>query len=265
MLQHPWPCHGAFLCHMSHQKNGNLQSLCQLQKTPRHLSDLGYASRRGADLLLIHRLDRVDDHHRRRIFPYRLLHLIHVRFAKQRQGIGKTAEPLRPKPDLLQRFLPGYVKHLLFILRQMPAYLQKQRGFPDARISAHQHKGALHNAAPQHPVHLFHTGGEPLLTAACDLPQLHRFIFTGNMGKRGSRASHSRCRRSSHLLLHKSIPLFTAGTLPQPLAGLITAFLTKEHGRLLPFRHIATFISTSASARVYEVNPAMRTLTVILP
>jgi hypothetical protein len=79
-------------------------------------------------------------------------------------------EMTRPHPDLLHRFLAGDVQHLKPLDRQRGEQLQNERRLADAGIAADEYKGARHDTAAQHPVHLSNIGhqtGVLLLTSCC--------------------------------------------------------------------------------------------------
>ena len=137
MLQYPGAGHRSLFRHMPYNENRHVQPLGQLQENICGFPYLRHASRRGRHLLTVHSLYGVYHHRVRLHTAYRLLHKIQICFTQQQEIIVDFPDPVSPYLDLLQRLLSRNIQHFPCRIRQLPAYLQEQRGFPDTRIPAH--------------------------------------------------------------------------------------------------------------------------------
>ena len=90
-----------------------------------------------------------------------LFHGGHVVFRKHVEPRAGGAQAIGSQLDLPGGFFAGNVQNRTAVFGDIGAHLGQQRGLADARVAAHQHHGAFHHAAPQHPIQFADAGGEP--------------------------------------------------------------------------------------------------------
>ena len=101
VFQHTWAGHITVFCHMTDDKDRNSHSLCNLHQHIRRFPDLGYTARRGADLFVIHGLDRVDDGNLRLLFFHDGADNVKIRLTEQ--GQISLNSPIRTARSLIWR------------------------------------------------------------------------------------------------------------------------------------------------------------------
>ena len=137
MLQNPRACHISLFRHMTNDKNGHTHPLCDLHQDIRRFPYLWDTSRRRADILMKHRLNRVDHNHIR-LLPFdHLMDHFQIRLTQKLHLLIKFPDPVRPQLNLPQRLLSGNIKNRNLFLCQIPAHLQQQRRFTNSGIPAH--------------------------------------------------------------------------------------------------------------------------------
>ena len=143
----------AALCHVSHDKDGDIPRLSQLHQLVADIPHLGYASRYGIQRLGVHGLDRIDDQKfRPQVFAGRG-DLLHVGLGQDIQVIAElAADPVRPHFDLFFGFFSGDIEDRTQSLSQVGRGLHDHGGLADARLSGDQRQGTAHQAASQNPV-----------------------------------------------------------------------------------------------------------------
>ena len=119
-------------------------------------------------------------------------------------------------------FLAGNIQNL-GKFPQLLANLQHQCGLADTRRAAHQHQGALHRAAAQHPVQLPHAGRKPDLVSGTDIHDGYRLYRSGR--RRLSSGLHRLIR-----LLHDTVPCAAGRAASGPLGGLVAALGAVKYG-----------------------------------
>ena len=109
MFQHTRTGHITVFCHMTDDKDRNSHSLCNLHQHIRRFPDLGYTARRGADLFVVHGLNRVDDGNLRLLFFHDGADDVKIRLTEQGQIFIKFSDPHGAQFDLAQGLLAGNV------------------------------------------------------------------------------------------------------------------------------------------------------------
>ena len=245
MLQHPGTGHRSFLRHMAHNKYGNPLFLCQTHQYSGGFTDLRDASGCGRDRLLVHGLYGINDH-RLRLFPEdNFFNIWQICLAQKLERFLKVPDAQSTQPDLLQRFLSGYIEKILHPLRQIPAHLQKQRGLSDSRISSYQNQGAGYDPAAQHLVQFCHSGGNPLLLPGWNAGKTDRTASGPSLTvPAGGRSPGLSCL----WFFYEGIPFVACRTLSWPFGWFISAVLTEEY-------HTALFHAGSSGRTVTRTLP----------
>ena len=240
VLQHLRPGDGALFIDVADDKNGDILALGKLHQCQGALLYLPYSAWDTVAVLVIQRLDGVDDQHIRLFLLGAGQHVAQPGLGQHQKVPGIYLQALGPHPELASGFLAGDIEHP-GKLAQSLADLQHQRGFADARRTAHQHQRALYRAAAQHPIQLSHSGGEAnlfLLFQRCN-----RICLYKSCGRR----VFSVTLRLLRLLLHHAVPCAADRALPCPL-GTFAAALGAEIGRcLFHSYHLFTDIADSRS------------------
>ena len=122
------------------------------------LAHLRHGAGRGGNLVGIHGLNRVDDHHGRLVLFQSSLHRFQTDFRQQMHAVRIQPQTLRAQGDLLRRFFARHIQHFAFFRHQGNG-LQQQRGFADARVAAQQNHRTAHQPAAEHAVKFAHAGG----------------------------------------------------------------------------------------------------------
>ena len=119
-----------------------------------HLPD---AARRRIQLLVIERLDRVDDQDVGLFLLYALKNISQASLGQDEQPRALNLQALGAELELVGRLLTGDIQHLRK-LPQTAADLEHQRRLADARRAAHEHERALDRSAAENAVELTHAG-----------------------------------------------------------------------------------------------------------
>ena len=209
---------------MPHHKHGDALALAQLHHGHSAVLHLGNASRRGLVFLVIEGLDGVNDED---IWLHRLGGVYDIGkpgLRENEQLLRRNAETLRPELQLTLAFLAGHVQHPAADA-QTAANLQQERGFANARGTAHQYQAARHRAAAQNPIQLPHSGGKPDFPVAGDFPDALGLPAHAH----GSRFCLAGGHRLFNVFLHGVIRA-AAGAASHPFRGLIAAVGAEKKG-----------------------------------
>ena len=152
----------------------------------------------------------------------RIQDIAQTRFRQDIQVFTLHVQPLGPQLQLMGGFLAGNIQNLRKF-PQLLANLQHQCGLADTRRAAHQHQGALHRAAAQHPVQLPHAGRKPDLVSGTDIHDGYRLYRSGR--RRLSSGLHRLIR-----LLHDTVPCAAGRAASGPLGGLVAALGAVKNG-----------------------------------
>ena len=146
---------GAVLGHVTHEKGADAALLGQGNQRARALPDLPDAPRSGRDGGSVNGLDGIHHQHRGLDGPDLFEDALQRRLAQHQQVRRRQGNALSPHLDLLLRLLAGDVKAGRAVVAEGRHCLKQQRRLADARVAADEHRGPIHQAAPQHPVELF--------------------------------------------------------------------------------------------------------------
>ena len=136
------------------------------------VAHLGHRARRGAELVGVDGLDRVD-HAPRQAISVSIAARI---FSSWISACTRTGEAIEPEPPRAQRdlraaLLAGHVERRHLRVASASSRLQQQRALADARVAADQHHAAFDDAAAEHAVELFLAGGRAREVGRFDLGQ----------------------------------------------------------------------------------------------
>ena len=201
----------AFLVDMADQEDRDTALLGILQDHGAALTHLRDAAGRGFHQLREDGLNRVDDQQIGLDIRRLRKDLLQVGFAEDEALRIVVRQPISPQLQLPAALLARDIERLP--LRQPQDGLQHQRRFTDARLSADQHQGALHQAATQHPVQLHIVKVDAFLRLRRDVAQQLGTVMSPFHHAR-HRAFDDRLFRDN--LLHVGVPLATIGALPHP-------------------------------------------------
>ena len=218
MLQDLGTGDGPFLVDMADDEDGDPPALGQFHQRQGAALHLGDAAGSGVQGVIAEGLDRVHDEDLRLLGVHRLQQVREPGLGEDIEILALRAEPLAAELQLILRLLPGYIEDLS-TLAELTADLQHQGGFADARRSAHQDEGALHDAASQHPIQLPDAAGEPDLAL---LPEGGDGTCLPGQIKADAAALPLPCR-CPLWLLHNGVPGAAGGTLPRPATELVAA------------------------------------------
>ena len=159
---------------------------------------------------------------------HRIDDVLQIGLGQEGQPLSPHLEPLGPQLDLPLRLLPGDIEDLGGAA-QVVADLEHEGGLADARRAPHQHQGAPHRSAPQHPVQLPHAGGEAQLVGGLHLRHSLGAVQGHPQGAppAGGRGLLGGLLRRA---LHHGVPRPAGGAPPLPLGGLVAALGTVKNG-----------------------------------
>ncbi len=170
VLQHTRPGERAFLGHMADEHDGDAARLGGARQVRRALAHLRHRARRGRERIGVQRLDRIDDAERRRFDIERGEDALELNLRHHAHTRAVEAEPLRTQRHLRAALFAADVEHL-HLLGQRVGGLQQQRALADARVAADQRHAAGHDAAAEHAVQLFLSGGRARDIGGIDVGQ----------------------------------------------------------------------------------------------
>ena len=113
VLQHAWPGERAFLGDVADHDHGDALLLGHAGQLGRAIAHLCHRPRRRLQLLGEHRLDRVDNHHRRSMLLDRGTDPLQRYLRQHRQARTVDAQPVGAQRHLAERLLAGDVEDLL--------------------------------------------------------------------------------------------------------------------------------------------------------
>ena len=157
VLEHLRPRDGALLVDVADHEHRDPLSLRQLHERHRAVLHLPDAARRRIQLLVIERLDRVDDQDVGLFLLYALKNISQASLGQDEQPRALNLQALGAELELVGRLLTGDIQHLRK-LPQTAADLEHQRRLADARRAAHEHERALDRSAAENAVELTHAG-----------------------------------------------------------------------------------------------------------
>ena len=226
VLQHARAGNRALLGHMPHQDDGAAVGLGIAHQYRRAFTHLADAARRAGKVRAVHGLDGVD-HGEIRLDGIELfLNRIHGVFGQHQNLLVPHAQAVGAQANLPRAFFARYIQHALAHARHARAHLQQQRAFAHARLAAHQHQRALHNAAAQHTVKLADAGRLMRLRARLDLIDLLRL-------RAGAAALLLRLGRDGRSSLGRGflqrIPAFAGRAFAIPARGFIPTSRADEN------------------------------------
>ena len=187
---------------MADEDDRDAAALREAEQRGGDLLDLRHGAGGGFHVLAVHRLDGVHDDEVRRHLLRLSDDVVHQGLAVNQAVGGVAAQAVRPHLHLLDAFLARDVED--FQGRAAEGNLEGKGGLADAGLAAHQHQGALHDAAAEEAVHL----------GAAEAGNGHR----------------ERPLPRHHFLLHHRIPLPAGGTLAHPLGVFVAAVRAEPHG-----------------------------------
>ena len=236
VLEHLRARQGALLGHVAHQQQGGVLALGDASQGGGTFPHLGHRTRGAAQFSVMEGLNGVNDRHR---WPQRLQllqHQLQIGFGEQLKispcigfaSFGFASARLRQATPaqlhLLGRLLRTHVEHRR-PSRHGAGALQQQGALTNARVAAHQHQGAGHQATAQHPIEFAVAAAKPLQGPLANrLDRLRASRLAGDNGfssrSLGHRPPAPTVGRRSSFLLHQGVPAAAAGALAKKLAGL---------------------------------------------
>ena len=216
----------AFLIDVADDKRGDIHGFCKLHHRHGAVFHLTDAAGRGGDVVIVHRLYRVNDQNIRFQILHALCNGVDIRFCKDEKIVTRYAEPLRAHFKLALAFLTGHIQDLR--VRDIAAYLQQQRGFSDAGRAADQYERAANSAAAENAVHFRHAGGKTnffLVVKLCnglrDAPARSGDLYGGAF----CCSTAGRCGGC----FHDRVPRAARRAAAEPFSGFIAAFRAEKH------------------------------------
>ncbi|MNV44792.1 hypothetical protein D3C71_1365610 [compost metagenome] len=175
---------------MADHDDGDAGLLGQARQLRRAFAHLRHRPWRGAEFAAVEGLDRVDDGNGGLLLRHRGLDGFQPDFRQQIDIARLQAQPARAQRHLLGGFLAGHIQHVGGFGKRGQR-LQQQRRLADAGITADEHHRAGDQAAAQHTVELFESGGLARRFAGLDLGQAAHGAGGGQgriaVGRRGGR------------------------------------------------------------------------------
>ena len=226
MLQNLRSGDRAFLIDVADDKRGDIHGFSKLHHRHGTVFHLADAAGRGGDVVIVHRLYRVNDQNIRFQILHALCNGVDIRFCKDEKIVTRYAEPLRAHFELALAFLTCHIQDLR--VRDIAAYLQQQRGFSDAGRAADQYERAAHSAAAENAVHFRHAGGKTnffLVVKLCnglrDAPARSGDLY-GSAFCRSTAGRRGGC-------FHDRVPRAARRAAAEPFSGFIAAFRAEKH------------------------------------
>ena len=170
MLEDLGPRQITLLGHVANENDRRLGLLGEASEEGGGLADLRYAARRAVHGLQLHDLNGVHDDDPRTVLGDELGHRFRTGFRRHANLIRRQLQTLGAQRQLVERLFAGHVENPAAPC-QPAGNLQQQRALSRAGISTHQHDGAGHQAAAEHPVELGKSGGQTLGLLALHLAE----------------------------------------------------------------------------------------------
>ena len=223
VLEHPRAGEGAVFRHVTDEHDRETALLRFSYESMRALTHLHHGAGRRAEVGIMHRLDRVDDHDIGTHGVEVADDMREVGLGRQPQARRERVEPLRPEADLLARLFRRHVEHPAPAVRHRRRHLREQRRLSDAGLTSEQRDRAGDEPARQHAIQLTDTRGPRLPLGHVDLVD-----GDGRLDQReGAGGRHRR------LALLQCVPRAAGRALPRPLRRRRPARLApKLHPRL---------------------------------
>ena len=211
-----------------------------------HLAD---AARRRRQLRHEDHLDGIHDDHLRPHALDLLKDRLDARLREQQQLRRRDPQPLGADLRLQERLLRGHVEHLQPGRRDAVGRLEQQRGLPDPRIAADQHRRSEHRAAAEDAVELLDPGQHARRVHRLDFRDRRRLA-------RGERRLLAH-RLRDDALLGQRIPLLAIRAPPRP-ARLLRPALLADVNRLRLRHRISSRAQVRCPARTCQGETAER-------
>ena len=171
VLQHLRPSQPAFLGDVAHQHHRNACLLGQAHQFRCGLAHLRHAAGQALRGLGMHHLDRIHHHQLRAFDGDQLRDALDDGFGSHREAALGQPQPSGPSGNLFEGLFAAHVQHT-DAAGQRRCDLQQQGALASAGIAAHEHHGALHEAAAEHAVQLARAAGDAIALGGLDLMQL---------------------------------------------------------------------------------------------
>ena len=213
VLEHARPRHGSVLRHVADEDRGDAELLGHAKQPARRLANLAHGAGRGAEVLRVERLHRVDHADVRALPLERRADGVELGLREDLDAVG-AAEPRRAELHLCGRLLAGDEERPAPRGRDRAERREEQRRLADARLAADQDEAGGNEPAAEDAVELRHAGRDPLRLLRRDVDELQQ-------------GSRRRPRRRGRSLLDERAEGVAAGALAEPAARGVAALGTR--------------------------------------
>ena len=218
MFEHFGPRERAFLRDMPHDKKRNAVGFGDPHELRGAFAHLPHTARGRVQRLGVDCLDRIDHY----IFGLqkRFFGVVDIGLVEQEQIVGIKVQAFATQFHLRTALFGGKIQNLV-IFGKVRRNLGEQRRFADARIAAHKHERAAHDAAAQHVVELGDPRRGTLVFFVCNLRE-----GNGTRAARSERAFVLARRNGGDGFFRHRVKGSAVGAAPQPLGRGVTALRT---------------------------------------
>ena len=176
MLQYLRTRDGAVLIDMPDDDDGDALVFCFMDQLHCRLLDLRDRARRRGDLIVVDRLDRINDHDLRAVQVDFGDDFVYIGLRQNGQAAVIDAETSGAQLDLRGRFFAGDIQNPAVRVDKL-ADLQQQRRFADARLARKQHDRAFDQTAAEYAVEFTDARGNTDIVRELDLIDWHSAAF----------------------------------------------------------------------------------------
>ena len=226
VFEHLGPGDVAVLVDVPDDDDRDVEALRGAQEQVRAFPDLGDGAGGRGQLRERHGLDGVDDDDVRFLRVHLFGDDFDVGLAEHQQVLGRDAQAVGAKLDLVGAFLTGGVENGL-LLPQRLADLQKDGGLADAGVAGQQDHRALDDAASEDAVELREPGMVPVFPDRLDLGDLLGHPSGASSESAGAGGSRIPFLFHADFFLH-GVPFPALGAFAVPFRVLVPAVLADK-------------------------------------